>query len=83
MSLGVVDHMTCTENRLHQVEMPDKLRSADHVFAQACTQSLQLQEGEGEAGQDSHDEYQGAWKVAINQGVVLRLNLHARQPSLP
>ncbi len=32
--------------------------------------------------QDSHDEYQGAWNVAINQGVVLRLNLQARQTSL-
>ncbi len=63
------------------VEMPGKLRSADHVFAQACTRSLQ-EEGTGEERQDSHDEYQGAWKVAINQGVVLRLNLHARQPSL-
>ncbi len=60
----------------------DKLRSADHVFTPACMQSLQ-EEGGGEESQDSHDEYQGAWKVAINQGVVLRLNLHARQPSFP
>jgi len=24
----------------------------------------------------SHDEYQGAWKVATSQGVVFLLNLH-------
>lgn len=30
-------------------------------------------------GSDLHEEYQGAWKVAINQGVVLRLKLHYRK----
>ena len=29
-----------------------------------------------------HEEYQGAWKVAINQGVVLRLKLHYRQTNV-
>lgn len=48
----------------------------------ACMQSLQEEEGEEEI-QDLHDEYQGAWNVATNQGVVLRLNLRARQTLLP
>lgn len=26
----------------------------------------------------SHDEYQGAWKVATSQGVVFLLNLHTK-----
>ena len=47
-----------------------------------CLQQHCKKEGELEEGHDSHDEYQGAWKVAINQGVVWRLNLHARQTSL-
>lgn len=45
---------------------------------QHARQLLQ-EEVEREEGQDSHDEYQGAWKVAINQGLVLRLNLYAGQ----